>query len=170
VKLNIQTGVAFRLPAERAALVKAVVEAASDFKNETNWIEWKSTVALDKAVGGFVVGKAVLGFANREPSRVANTCEGTAYLIVGAEAVVARQSSHVPIAVARTTQYFCAPCPAGDRTVSRTGVAGDFVVVVCSLAIASLPFLQGCSSPSVIGFESTRDGGYGFHCKSGAFG
>jgi hypothetical protein len=77
VKLDIQTGVAFRLPAERAALVEAVAEAAADFKNETNWIERKSGFPLDKPVGGFLIGKAVLGFANREPSRAATTCEGT---------------------------------------------------------------------------------------------
>lgn len=84
-KLDLQTGRAFRLPDERAALVAAVAQAKPDFKNETNWIEWKSTFALDEAVGGFLIAKAVMGFANREPSRAAVVCEGTAYMIVGVE-------------------------------------------------------------------------------------
>ena len=85
MKFDIDTGQDYRLAAEREALVRAVAEAAPDFQNETNWIEWKSTFALDKPVGGFLIGKAVLGFANREPSRAAAVCKGTAYMIVGAE-------------------------------------------------------------------------------------
>jgi hypothetical protein len=82
--LNIKTDEAFRTPAELAALVKAVFDASADTQ-ETRWIEWKSFLDLEAAEGKFVVAKAILGFANRSPELAALTCEGTAYMVVGAE-------------------------------------------------------------------------------------
>ena len=52
---------------------------------ETRWIEWKRSLDLTTPAGRFVAAKAILGFANRSPEVAAQTCEGTAYLVVGAE-------------------------------------------------------------------------------------
>jgi hypothetical protein len=82
--LNIATDRAFRTPAEVSALVAAVV-AADASTQEMQWLEWKGPLPINKADGQFAIAKAILGFANRQPSRAATVCEGTAYMVVGAE-------------------------------------------------------------------------------------
>jgi hypothetical protein len=82
--LNINTDREIRTVDELTDLVREVVGAPVDTQ-ETRWIEWKSTLDLDKAAGRFTVGKAILGFANRSPEVAARTCKGAAYLVVGAE-------------------------------------------------------------------------------------
>jgi hypothetical protein len=82
---SLGTDRAFRTPAELAALVIAVVEADPTSVQETHWLEWKGPLNIGKAEGQFAIAKAILGFANREPARAASVCEGTAYMIVGAE-------------------------------------------------------------------------------------
>jgi hypothetical protein len=83
--LQIDTRFALRTPDEYAALVEAVVNADPVSDNETHWLEWKGPLPIDKAEGQFSIAKAILAFANREPSPAASVCEGTAYMIVGAE-------------------------------------------------------------------------------------
>src|SRR5271170_3623157 len=82
--LEVNTDREFRSLDELADLVRAVVEAPVRTQ-ETRWIEWKRSLDLDKPAGRFTVAKAILGFANRSPEMAARTCEGTAYLVVGAE-------------------------------------------------------------------------------------
>ena len=82
--LKIDTSRAFQTPDELTALVKAVAEAPSGTQ-ESNWIEWKSSLDLGRARGKFAVAKAILGFSNRSPKIAAQACEGAAYMIVGAE-------------------------------------------------------------------------------------
>jgi len=83
--LSLGTDRAFRTPDELATLVIAVVQADARSVQETHWLEWKGPLNIGKAEGQFAIAKAILGFANREPTRAASVCEGTAYLIVGAE-------------------------------------------------------------------------------------
>ena len=83
--LRIDTERAFRTPSELAALVTAVVEADPTSTQETHWLEWKGPLPIGKAEGQFAIAKAILGFANRDPARAGSVCEGTAYMIVGAE-------------------------------------------------------------------------------------
>jgi hypothetical protein len=40
---------------------------------------------MPKSEGQFSIAKAILAFANREPTRAASICEGTAYMVVGAQ-------------------------------------------------------------------------------------
>lgn len=82
--LHIATDRAFRTPAELIALVAAIV-AADKSTQETHWVEWKGPLPIGKAEGQFALAKAIIGFANRQPSRAAAVCEGTAYMVVGAE-------------------------------------------------------------------------------------
>lgn len=85
MSLNIAVDRALRTPDELTALVKAVVEANPDDGQETRWLEWKSSLDFNTAAGRFAIAKAILGFANRDPELAALTCEGVAYMIVGAE-------------------------------------------------------------------------------------
>jgi hypothetical protein len=82
--LTIAVDRAFCTEDERAALVKAVHEASRDAQ-ETNWLEWKSSLDLSTPAGRFAVAKAILGFANRSPDQALLACEGTAYMVVGVE-------------------------------------------------------------------------------------
>jgi hypothetical protein len=82
--LHVVTDRAFRTPAELSALVAAIV-AADTSTQETHWVEWKGPLPIGKAEGQFAIAKAIIGFANRQPSRAAAVCEGTAYMVVGAE-------------------------------------------------------------------------------------
>lgn len=82
--LDIATDREFRTIDELNALVEAVVKAPLGTQ-ETRWIEWKRTLDLSTLAGRFAVAKAILGFANRSTEVAAQTCEGTAYLVLGAE-------------------------------------------------------------------------------------
>src|SRR5580704_1098833 len=83
VAISIDTTRALRGYADLTALVRAVIAAGPD--DESDWVEWKSTLDLSNKRGCFVVARAVLGLANREPDRAAVTCEGLGYVLVGAE-------------------------------------------------------------------------------------
>lgn len=65
------------------ALLEAVEGAGQE--DEDEYIEWKRTLDLSSTAGAFAVARAILGFANRDPSIAARRFEGCAYLIVGAE-------------------------------------------------------------------------------------
>ncbi len=84
MSLDIAVDREFRTIDELTALVNAVAEAPKGTQ-ETRWIEWKRTLDLGTTGARFFVAKAILGFANRSPEVAAQTCEGTAYLVVGAE-------------------------------------------------------------------------------------
>lgn len=83
VALNIDTSRAFRTHAERASLIAAVTAATEH--DEARWLELKSSLDLSSKEGQFAVARAILGMSNRDPDLAAQWCEGTAYVIVGAD-------------------------------------------------------------------------------------
>lgn len=82
--LDLDTRNDFRTAAELAGLVEAIAHAPAG-EQETNWVEWKSSLDLGTPAGKFAVAKCILGFANRAPGVAALHCRGAAYMIVGAE-------------------------------------------------------------------------------------
>lgn len=81
--LSVDMSRAFRSPRELAILVDAVVDASEN--DESDWIEWKSTLILgDKETQG-TLARHVLGMANRRPEYAARCAGGCGYVIVGAE-------------------------------------------------------------------------------------
>jgi hypothetical protein len=70
------------LPAMES-LVRAVVAAGAS--DETECDEWKGLVDLSTKADCFLVAKAILGLANRDPARAARFFEGYGYVVAGAE-------------------------------------------------------------------------------------
>jgi hypothetical protein len=68
---------------ERQQLIEAVLSASD--ADETQWLEWKSSLEMPKPHGQFTVAKAILGFANRMPDVASRWAGGHAYLLVGVE-------------------------------------------------------------------------------------
>lgn len=77
-----------RLPSEYLKLVQAVRRATS--ADETDWLEWKSTLDLQPAnradkSGLAHIARAIIGFANRMPDVARRHAEGHGLLVVGAD-------------------------------------------------------------------------------------
>jgi hypothetical protein len=68
---------------ERQRLIGAVLGASA--ADETQWLEWKSSLEIPKARGQFTVAKGILGFANRMPDTASRWAGGHAYFLVGVE-------------------------------------------------------------------------------------
>lgn len=83
--LNIDLTRAARSHSERLAVVQAVAGAAA-IEQETDWIEWKSTIDVSSSEGAFKVARGILGFGNRDPAHAARFARGCAYFLVGVEA------------------------------------------------------------------------------------
>jgi len=81
--LNIDTSKPLRRVSDIEALVAAVRDA--DANDEAHFLEWKSQLDLTSKHGGYTIGKAVLGFGNRDPLRAERNMGGCAYLVVGVE-------------------------------------------------------------------------------------
>lgn len=81
---DIDTSRALRTDDELLQLV-AAIHGSRPEAQETNWLEWKSSLDLTKAPGKFAVAKAVLGFANRSVDDARLTTGGVAYMVVGVE-------------------------------------------------------------------------------------
>ncbi|MCV7218508.1 hypothetical protein H7J51_24925 [Mycobacterium crocinum] len=81
---NIDKSRALRTEDELRALVDAIHSSPPNTQ-ETNWLEWKSTLDLGTPEGRFAVSKAILGFANRSPAQAQLAMEGVAYMVVGVE-------------------------------------------------------------------------------------
>lgn len=64
-------------------LVEAVVNATPS--DESDWLEWKSTLDLSSKAAHSHIARAVLGFANRLPDDAAGFAGGCGYLLVGVE-------------------------------------------------------------------------------------
>ena len=96
---------ALRTPAELRELVEAIRDSPPD-SQETNWVEWKSSLDLSSKEGRFSIARAVLGFANRDVKVAGRAFEGVAYMVVGAE----------PGAVAGVTMIDHAALEQGIRT------------------------------------------------------
>jgi hypothetical protein len=73
-----------RTRAEQVALVEAVRDAPTG-EQETNYLEWKSTLDLASKAARAKIAKTVLGFSNRRPDVAGRACGGCAYLLVGVE-------------------------------------------------------------------------------------
>lgn len=78
----MSTATALQTAQQLRELVMAVREAEAT--DETRWVEWKGPPNLNDWSAVFLMAKAILGFANRNPDVAANTCEGQAYVVVGA--------------------------------------------------------------------------------------
>lgn len=85
---DIDTTRDLRTPDELHDLVEAIYNSPTTAQ-ETNWLEWKSTLNLAAAEGRFAVGKAILGFANRAVDQAMLNCAGVAYMVVGVQPGVA---------------------------------------------------------------------------------
>ncbi|ORJ52612.1 AlbA family DNA-binding domain-containing protein [Mycobacterium simiae] len=81
---DIDTTRALRTDDELLALVEAI-HSSPPSAQETNWLEWKSTLNVSVVEGRFPVAKAILGFANRSVTEAHRACEGVAYMVVGVE-------------------------------------------------------------------------------------
>lgn len=81
--LDFDTSRAARRPLELRHLVDAVLGANAG--EETDWLEWKSSLDLRSKEGQAHVARCILGFANRMPADALRTVEGHAYMVVGAE-------------------------------------------------------------------------------------
>lgn len=81
---DIDTTRALRTDDELLRLV-AAIHGSRPEAQETNWLEWKSTLDLSVTAGKFAVAKAVLGFANRSVDDARPHCGGVAYMVVGVE-------------------------------------------------------------------------------------
>lgn len=81
--LTVDTSRAFRTNQELASLVTAAI--AGTEHDETQWLELKSALDLSTKAGQFAVARAILGMSNRDPDLAAQWCEGTAYVVAGAD-------------------------------------------------------------------------------------
>lgn len=76
---------ALRTRGELISLVEAI-RGADPTEHESDWVEWKRELNLGADAGHtFEAARHILGFGNRDPAAVASYCEGTAYLVIGAE-------------------------------------------------------------------------------------
>lgn len=81
---DIDKSRALRTDDELRQLVEAIHNSPPGTQ-ETNWVEWKSTLDLGTPEGRFAVSKAILGFANRSVAQAQLAMEGVAYMVVGVE-------------------------------------------------------------------------------------
>lgn len=81
---DIDTSRQLRTDDELLRLIAAIYGSRPEAQ-ETNWLEWKSSLDLTKAPGRFAVAKAILGFANRSVDDARRTAGGVAYMVVGVE-------------------------------------------------------------------------------------
>lgn len=72
-----------RRSTELRALIRAVLDAGEH--DETDWIEWKSSLDLTVRAGQATVARHVLGMANRDPERARRSAGGCGYVLVGVE-------------------------------------------------------------------------------------
>lgn len=70
-----------RRPSDLHRLIEAIVGAKPE--DESDWLEWKSTLDLTTAHGRAHVARAVLGMANRMPDRAARHAGGLGYVVIG---------------------------------------------------------------------------------------
>lgn len=81
---DIDTTRALRTDEELLGLVEAI-HSSPRIAQETNWLEWKSSLNLGVVEGRFAVAKAILGFSNRSVAEAQRACEGVACMVVGVE-------------------------------------------------------------------------------------
>ncbi len=81
---SIDKSRALRTEDELHDLVEAIYNSPPGAQ-ETNWLEWKSSLDLGAAEGRFAVAKAILGFSNRSVAQAELALEGAAYMVIGVE-------------------------------------------------------------------------------------
>lgn len=128
--LEIDTARALRDHRDLCRLVDAVIGAGKC--DESDWLEWKSTLDLRTREGRFNIARAVIGFANRPPGRALLHCEGCGYLVVGAEPGSCNGVDVVDPAdlTQGVDEYLGHQGPAWTPTWLRVGEATVLVVVV----------------------------------------
>jgi hypothetical protein len=131
VTLSVDSSWPFRSHGRRAELVRAVLGGGEH--DETDWLEWKSTLDLGKPEGRFKLARAVLGFSNRSVAAAAKHAEGTAYLVVGAshghdlQGVKTVDLANLSQAL---TQYVGSPPQVCDWDAAYVEIDGKQVLVV----------------------------------------
>jgi len=83
MSLAVDASRAFRSPHELTGLIEAVLGASEN--DESDWIEWKSGLALGEKDTQGTLARHVLAMANRRPELAARYATGCGYVIVGAE-------------------------------------------------------------------------------------
>jgi hypothetical protein len=72
-----------RTPHELAGLVSAI--AAASPTDETDWLEWKSSMNLGQREAQVAIARHILGMANRRVADAHTHAGGCGYLVIGAE-------------------------------------------------------------------------------------
>jgi len=83
MSLAVDASRALRSPQELSELVDAIFGASEN--DESDWIEWKSTLGLHEKDAQGTIARNVLGMANRQPKYAARYAGGRGYIVVGAE-------------------------------------------------------------------------------------
>ena len=81
--LHFDTGSDSQTVDELRLLAEAILQA--DSVDESDWLEWKSTLDLSDKRHQFQLSKHILGFANRPPDSASRNCKGYGYIFVGIE-------------------------------------------------------------------------------------
>lgn len=81
--VDVDSTKALRGVSDLQRLVRAVQRAGEH--DETDWLEWKSSLDLRSKESWFHLARTILGMANRSPSTAAMHCAGLGYLVVGAQ-------------------------------------------------------------------------------------
>ena len=81
--LRIDTRYAPKELADLVRLVQAIRSATSE--DETDWLEWKSTLNFTDTKHKTSIAKIIIGMANRMPEIAERNCEGFSYIVIGAE-------------------------------------------------------------------------------------
>jgi hypothetical protein len=81
--LIIDSSRALRTPQDVAGLVQAIVAASPN--DESDWVEWKNGLILQKKDDACQLARHILGMANRRPAEAARHVGGCGYVVIGAE-------------------------------------------------------------------------------------
>ena len=79
--LRIDTRYALKEQADLIRLVQAIRSASGE--DETDWLEWKSTLDFTDRAHRFAIAKAIIGMANRMPEIAERNCQGLSYIVIG---------------------------------------------------------------------------------------
>jgi hypothetical protein len=110
--LAVDASRAFRSPHELAMLVEAVLNASEN--DESDWIEWKSSLVLHEKETQGTLARHILGMANRRPDHAPRYAAGCGCIIIGVE----------PGRCAGVAEVDPAVLSQGNAAVSRSRGAG----------------------------------------------
>ena len=69
---------------ELSDLIEAISTADAS-ESEPDWLEWKREADLSSRRWHALIGKFIVGFANRDPAVASRATGGCAYLVIGVE-------------------------------------------------------------------------------------